>query len=77
MKNIRKFLETDADSYIKVDIGKASYDKDEVTVKLADCNRSITWYFGPPGNKKAIAKITVIKNIVDKIYNHLTMNGAA
>ena len=70
LKDSRAFLEPqkNSDSYYKVTV----YDDKSVELKLADCSRSITWYFGKPGERRAIAKISKIKTIVDRIYAHLT-----
>lgn len=70
MKEKRIFLEhlTSSDSYIRVCI----QDDGNLDLKLSDCDRRIWWHFGRPGNKKAIAKITKVKKIIDEVYNHLT-----
>lgn len=70
MKSKRTFLENQkpSDSYAKVDISEGGY----CSLKLADCVRSIEWNFGTPGDKRAIAKITKIKKLVDEVYAHLT-----
>lgn len=38
---------------------------------LADCHRTITWQFGRPNSKRAVAKIKKVKALVDEIYAHL------
>lgn len=53
-------------------VGKANYNKGELTTTFTDCNRAITWYFGKPGNKQGVAKITTIKKLVDELYEHMT-----
>lgn len=70
MKEKRIFLEplTYSDSYIRVCI----QDDRNLDLKLSDCDRRIWWHFGRPGSKKAIAKITKVKKIIDEVYNHLT-----
>ena len=70
----RFFLESqkDSDSYIKIEVSTDKWNKGDTDLKLADCYRSINWHFGKPGDKRAIAKITKVKQAVDKIYNYLT-----
>lgn len=74
LRSTRKWLEKQglSDSYAQLTVNTDSWSKGEVTLKLADCNRSIEWYFGKPGDKRAIAKIIVVKNLVDRIYDYLT-----
>ena len=73
MKAKRVFLESleRSDSYIRVSVDK---DTGELDLKLSDCDRRIWWYFGKPGNKRAIKKMKVVKAIIDEAYEHLT-NG--
>lgn len=70
MKDKRIFLESPkhSDSYVRVDIDD---DTGDVNLKLADCDRRIWWYFGKPGNKRAIRKIKVVKAIIDEVHDHL------
>jgi hypothetical protein len=76
MKDKLVFLESHklSDSYIRVDIDA---DTGELNLKASDCDRRIWWYFGKPGNKRAIRKITVVKAIVDEVYAYLTKAMAA
>jgi hypothetical protein len=71
MKNKRVFLESlkQSDSYIRVSIDD---DNGELDLKLSDCDRRIWWYFGKPGDKRAIRKMKVVKSIIDEAYEHLT-----
>lgn len=71
MKQKRVFLEplTESDSYVRVIVDQ---DNGSVDLKLADCDRRIWWYFGKPGDKKAIRKIKVVKAIIDEVYEYLT-----
>lgn len=74
LKSERKFLEPfkESDSYYRITVGTGKYEEGEVDIKLADCYRTINWNFGKPGDKRAIAKITVVKQMVDKVYDFLT-----
>lgn len=78
MKSKRLFLESmkHSDSYIRASIDD---DTGELDLKLSDCDRRICWYFGKPGNKRAIRKMKVVKSIIDEAYEHLTKKpgGAA
>ena len=69
MKSKRGFLEpvNGANSWYKVQVNK----HDGVELTLADCTRNISWWFGQPGSKEAIAKITKVKALVDEVYDHL------
>ena len=71
MKNKRVFLESmkHSDSYIRVCIDE---DTGGLDLKLSDCDRRIWWYFGKPGDKRAIGKIKAVKAIIDEAYEHLT-----
>ena len=71
MKPKRVFLESPkhSDSYI---CGCVDDDSGELDLKLSDCDRRIRWYFGTPGNKRAIRKMKVVKAIIDEAYEHLT-----
>jgi hypothetical protein len=71
MKSKRVFLESmkQSDSYIRVCVDD---DSGELDLKLSDCDRRIWWYFGKPGNKRAISKMKVVKAIIDEAYDHLT-----
>lgn len=71
MKPKRVFLEppTVSDSYIRIDVDE---DTGDINLKLADCDRRIWWYFGKPGNKRAIRKIKAVKAIIDEVHEHLT-----
>lgn len=70
MKPKRVFLESqkESDSYIRVSVDP---DGGDINMKLADCDRRIWWYFGRPGDKRAMRKIARIKQIVDEVYEHL------
>ncbi len=71
MKSKRVWLDkdsSDSDSYVRVSLDKSG---NWLSIKLADCNRTIEWSFGVVGSKKAKAKITVLKKIVDEVYHHL------
>lgn len=74
MKSKRLFLEpqSESDSYVAVDIDESGY----LDLKLADCKRSINWFFGKPGNKRAIRKIKKVKAVIDEVYAHLTGESA-
>jgi hypothetical protein len=71
MKEKRVFLEPikHSDSYVRVVIDE---DTGGVDLKLADCDRRIWWYFGKPGDKRAVKKIKVVKAIIDEVYEYLT-----
>lgn len=71
MKDKRVFLESlkHSDSYIRVSVG----DNGDLDIKLSDCDRRIWWYFGKPGDRRAIAKIRAVKAIFDEVHDHLTM----
>ena len=49
------------------------YDVGSVALTLTDCNRAITWWFGKPGDKRAVAKIKKVKAVIDSIYDHLVV----
>ena len=53
-------------------VGKGEYNKGELDVSFTDCNRKINWFFGKPGNKKGVAKITRLKKLVDEMYDYMT-----
>lgn len=74
LKSFRTFLEPqeESDSYIRVTVSRESWENGDVSLKLTDCDRRIMWHFGPPGNPRAVAKITKLKEIVDKVYDYLT-----
>ena len=59
-------------SSYSVTVGTDDYNKGEVSATFTDCSRRITWYFGKPGNKLGVAKITVVKKLIDEIYEHMT-----
>lgn len=69
MKSKRGFLEgiKGANSWYKVSVMDHGLE-----MTLADCTRSINWWFGKPGENDAIAKITKVKSMVDEVYDHLT-----
>lgn len=71
MKSKRVFLESlkHSDSYIRVDVDA---DTGSADLKLSDCDRRIWWYFGKPGDKRAIAKIRAVKKIIDEMHAYLT-----
>lgn len=58
-------------SWYSLEISTDKMDGGYLSLSLSDCNRSITWYFGKPGDKRAVAKITKIKKLVDEIYEYL------
>jgi hypothetical protein len=70
MKEKRVFLEPikHSDSYVRVAI---DVDTGGVDLKLADCDRRIWWYFGKPGDKRAIRKIKAVKKIIDEVHEYL------
>lgn len=72
MKEKRVFLEPldGSDSYVRVCIDK--HDGGSLDLKLSDCDRRIWWYFGKPGEKRAIRKIKVVKAIIDEVHDYLT-----
>jgi hypothetical protein len=76
MKEKRLFIEplTDSDSYMRIAIDS---DTGEVSLKLADCDRRIWWYFGKPGSKRAMRKIKAVKATIDEVHAHLTKMEAA
>lgn len=59
-------------SSYSITIGKGEFNKGELDATFTDCSRRITWYFGKPGNKQGVAKITLIKKLVDEMYEHMT-----
>jgi hypothetical protein len=71
LKSKREFLEPlkDSDSYYRIIVDP---DTGDVDLKLADCDRRIWYYFGKPGNKRAVAKIKKLKAAIDAIHDHLT-----
>ena len=71
MKPKRVFLEPlkQSDSYVRVCIDE---DTGQVDLKLSDCDRRIWWYFGKPGDKRAIRKIKAVKKIIDEVHEYLT-----
>lgn len=71
MKPKRVFLEPleRSDSYIRVCVDE---DTGQVDLKLSDCDRRIWWYFGKPGDKRAIRKIKAVKKIIDEVHEYLT-----
>lgn len=71
MKSKRSFLEPlkQSDSYVRVIVDE---DSGYLELKLADCDRRIWWYFGKPGDKRAIRKIKAVKKIIDEVYEYLT-----
>lgn len=70
LKSQRAFLEPfkHSDSYYRIYV---SEDTGEVDLKLSDCDRRIWYYFGKPGNKRAIAKIKRLKACIDSIHDYL------
>jgi hypothetical protein len=70
LKSKREFLEPlkHSDSYYRICV---DVDSGEVDLKLSDCDRRIWFYFGKPGNKRAIAKIKRLKTVIDSIHDHL------
>lgn len=70
LKSKRNWLEgrEHSNSYYELSVDKSD---GEVNLTLADCNRRICWYLGKPGDKRGKAKIAVLKNLIDSIYNHL------
>lgn len=71
MKAKRVFLEPlkQSDSYVRVCVDE---DTGQVDLKLSDCDRRIWWYFGKPGDKRAIRKIKAVKKIIDEVHEYLT-----
>jgi len=71
LKSERGFLESQAhsDSYYRIAVDS---DTGDVDLKLSDCDRRIWYYFGRPGNRRAIAKIKKLKRVIDAIHDHLT-----
>lgn len=69
LKPKRAFLEhtSNSDSYYVLDISDRNY----VTLKLADCEKTINWSFGKPKEERAMKKIAVLKKLVDEMYNYL------
>lgn len=73
LKNQRFFLCKDADSYAKLSI-PSKYDR-EYSLKLADCNRSITMYFAISSDKAkeaSIKKLEKLKKLIDSLHAELT-----
>jgi len=70
MKSKRAFLEPlkESDSYVRVCVDE---DTGQVDLKLSDCDRRIWWYFGKPGDKRAIRKIKAVKKIIDEVHEYL------
>jgi hypothetical protein len=69
MKSKRLFLESreHSDSYINVWV----YKDGSIELKMADCNRTISWSFDKPGRPQAKRKIKAIKAVIDEMYEHL------
>lgn len=75
MKDKRVFLEplSQSDSYVRIAIDE---DTGELNLKLSDCDRRIWWYFGKPGSKRAIRKISAVKALIDEVHDYLTKGKA-
>lgn len=69
LKCERKFLEPTkhSDSYYVLDVS----DRDYTSLKLADCEKTINWSFGKPGDERAMAKIKVVKSLIDRLHDYL------
>lgn len=73
LKTKRDFLENPkhSNSWYKLDFD--SYDNDLI-LTLADCNRTITWYFGSPnskaGRKRGKAKSKKMLKVFQEIYDY-------
>jgi hypothetical protein len=67
LRNTRFFLCSDADSYVKLEVPDDGYRK--YTLKLADCDRNITWYI--PRGKKGVRKLKKFKALIDALYAEL------
>lgn len=73
LKTKREFLEKPehSNSWYKLDVD--TYEKDLI-VTLADCNRSITWYFGSPNNKagrkRGKAKSKKMLKVFQQVYDY-------
>lgn len=71
-KGVTETGEFHSGSSYSITVGKGEYNKGELDATFTDCNRRITWYFGKPGNKRGVAKITAVKKLIDEIYEHMT-----
>jgi hypothetical protein len=47
------------------------YKDGSIELKMADCNRTISWSFDKPGRPQAKRKIKAIKAVIDEMYEHL------
>lgn len=70
LKSKRDWLEKphQSGSYYNVTVDNSN---GYTSLSLADCNRTITWEFGRPNSKRAVAKIKKIKKLIDEMYDHL------
>lgn len=70
IKTTREFLEAPrfSDSYTRIWIDENG----DADLKISDCDRRVLLYFGRPGNKRAVAKITKLKRVVDSLHDYLT-----
>lgn len=71
LKTTRDFLEHPrfSDSYTRIWVDE---EDGSAELKVSDCDRRVNLYFGKPGNKRAIAKITKLKRVVDSLHDYLT-----
>lgn len=69
LKSKRDWLEKQeqSGSYYALTVSR----NEHVELTLADCHRTITWSFGRPNSKRAVAKIKKVKALVDEMYTHL------
>lgn len=74
LKSKRDWLEKQdqSGSYYSLSVNKHN---GYVELTLADCHRNITWAFGRPNSKRAIAKIKKIKKLIDAMHDHLVVPG--
>jgi hypothetical protein len=71
LKTTRVFLEPVrfSDSYTRTWVDD---DDGGAELKISDCDRRVSLYFGKPGNKRAIAKIRKLKAVIDALHDYLT-----
>ena len=73
MKTKREWLEKPEESNSWYKIAFDEYDGGAIDLTLADCNRSITWYFGGKrhkGGKRGKAKSAKLLKLAQQVYDY-------
>lgn len=68
MKGKRFFLEKDADSYVTLHTPEDDDYSTGYDLKMADCHRSIQWYFD---KKKGHKKLKKFRDLINELYDEL------